>query len=185
MKEETPKELQFVDRIRTGLIENKIMLSYKGEMSQDIMLGLLDLTEKKLDASHTDISVKSKIFNVMVGCLQNIIYHSEKDEHSKSNMFMICYVDKGYAIYSGNAVKNEKVGIFRSKLMTINNLSVHELTDFYKSWITTRELSNKNSVGLGLIDIARKTGNGLEFDFEPLNKEYSYFSLKTIVNMHN
>ncbi|MFZ5941662.1 MAG: SiaB family protein kinase [Bacteroidota bacterium] len=183
MKEETPKELLYVSRIRKGLIDNKIMLTYKGEISQDIMLGLLELTEKKLDANHTDMSVKSKIFNVMVGCLQNIIYHSEKDSLSKSSMFMICYVDKGYAIYSGNAVKKDKVGIFRSKLMTINNMSVQELTDFYKSWITTRELSNKNSVGLGLIDIARKTGNGLEFDFEPLNDQYSYFSLKTMVKL--
>ena len=118
MNEETPKELQFVSSIRRGLIDNKIMLSYKGEISQDIMLGLLELTEKKLDSHKTDLSVKSKIFNVMVGCLQNIIYHSEKDELSKSSMFMICYVDKGYAIYSGNAVRKDKVGIFRSKLMT-------------------------------------------------------------------
>jgi hypothetical protein len=181
MNETTFKDLQFVSRFRSTMFDNQIMLSYKGEISQDIMLGLLDLTEKKLDSSNADLGVKSKIFNVMVGCLQNVTYHSDKNKHAKSSMFLIGRVDGGYAIYSGNAISKDKVADLKTKLMSINDMSGAELTEFYKSWLTSRELSEKSGIGLGLIDIARKTGNPLEFDFENIDEEYNYFSLRTVV----
>jgi hypothetical protein len=60
-------------------------------------------------------------------------------------------------------------------------MSISELNDFYKNWLTNSELSDKNQGCLGLIDIARKTGNVLEYDFEDIDDEYSYFSLRTVV----
>jgi len=183
MNEAAPKDLQFVSRFRNSMFDNQIMLSYKGEISQDIMLGLLDLTEKKLDSSNTDLTIKSKIFNVMVGCLQNVTYHSDKNKHAKASMFLIGRVDNGYAIYSGNAISKDKVKDLKAKLMSINDMSGDELTEFYKAWLATRELSNKSGIGLGLIDIARKTGNALEFDFEDIDDEYNYFSLRTVVKL--
>lgn len=183
MNEAAPNDLQFVSRFRNSMFDNQIMLSYKGEISQDIMLGLLDLTEKKLDATNADLGIKSKIFNVMVGCLQNVTYHSDKNKYAKASMFLIGRVDNGYAIYSGNAIGKDKVDELKSKLMSINDMSTDELADFYKSWLTTRELSTKSGIGLGLIDIARKTGNALEFDFENMDEEYNYFSLRTVVKL--
>ena len=48
----------------------------------------------------------------------------------------------------------------------------------YKQQIKSGSLSDRGGAGLGLIDIARKTGKKLEYQFLTLNEEYLYFILK-------
>ena len=90
-------------------------------------------------------------------------------------MFMFGGCDDGYVIFSGNAIKQENVQELKNKLSKINTMSKDELKEFYKFWISSQEFSSKGGAGLGLIDMARKTGNPLEFD-EPVvfmsDKEY-------------
>jgi hypothetical protein len=43
-------------------------------------------------------------------------------------------------------------------------------------------ISEKGGAGLGFIDIARKTGNPLEYHFEPIDEKNSFFLLKTSIN---
>jgi hypothetical protein len=175
-------DLKFVNKVRTQMNENQIMLCYRGEMSQEIVVALLNLTENKLNQVDSDSIIKSRVFNVMVECLQNITQHSEKSEHLKSNIFMIGYSDLGYSIYSGNVIKSDKVGELKERILKINKMSEDELKEFYKYLMKNESLSDKSGFGLGLIQIARKTGNPLDFDFEQINNNSHFFSLKTLVN---
>jgi hypothetical protein len=38
-------------------------------------------------------------------------------------------------------------------------------------------MSSKGTAGLGMIDIARKSGEKLEYDFQPINDKTTFFSL--------
>jgi hypothetical protein len=174
--------LKYVDLVRKQMNEDQIMLCYRGEMSQEIVMALLNLTENKLNQSVFDPALKSRVFGVMVECLQNITQHSVKHEYAKSNLFMLGCSDKCYTIYSGNVVKNEQVEELRSKLVKINTMSEDELKEFHKYWIKIDSLSGKTGFGLGLIHIARKTGNRLDFDFEQMGNEHHFFSLRTLVD---
>jgi len=181
MQEKTKKSLLFIEQIRNLINENSITLSYKGEISQEIILALLEMTEKKLDSSKTTFNVKSKLFNVMVNCLQNISFHADKSKHLKSNIFTIGQSRSDHTIYTGNAIRKERIPELKDKLNEINKMSEKELTEFYRNWIQTQQLTDQHGIGLGLIDIARKTASDLEYDFENMDDEYSYFSLRTIV----
>jgi hypothetical protein len=176
------EDLKYVSQVRKQMEDNQLMLCYKGEMSQEIVIALLNLTENKLNQTRFDATVKTRVFGVMVECLQNITQHSEKHEHAKSNMFMIGCSDKGYVIYSGNVIRTEKVDELKDKLQKINTMSDDELKEFHKYWIKIESLSGKTGSGLGLIHIARKTGNHLDFDFEQMDNEHHFFSLKTLVD---
>jgi hypothetical protein len=182
MNKQSIEDLRYVSLVRQQMNENQLMLCYRGEMSQEIVIALLNLTENKLNQTKFDTTIKTRVFGVMVECLQNITQHSEKRGHAKSNMFMIGCSDSGYVIYSGNVVRSEKVDEFKAKLLKINTMSDDELKDFYKYWIKTESLSGKTEFGLGLIDIARKTGNQLDFDFEQMDNDHHFFSLRTLVD---
>ena len=185
MEQTIENRLGFIEQFRKQMLENEIMLSYKGEISQQIILALLDMTEKKLNSSHTGKSIKTKVFNVMIGCLQNITFHAEKNEYSKTSMFTIGKVGEDYAIYSGNAIRKDKISELKERLDQISQMGEKDLNEFYKFWLQTRDLKDKKGIGLGLIDIARKTGNDLDYDFEDIDEEYSYFALRTIVKSNN
>jgi hypothetical protein len=182
MTAQSIEDLKYVSLVRKQMNENQLMLCYRGEMSQEIVMALLNLSENKLNQAKFDTTVKNRVFGVMVECLQNITQHSEKHEHAKSNMFMIGCSDKGYIIYSGNVIRSEKVEELKSKIQKINTMSDDELKEFYKYWMKTESLSGKTEFGLGLIHIARKTGNNLDFDFEKMDDSNHYFSLRTLVD---
>jgi hypothetical protein len=48
-----------------------------------------------------------------------------------------------------------------------------------------QRISAKGGGGLGLVDIARKTGNKLEYSFVVYNRYYSFFYLDILVNEEN
>jgi hypothetical protein len=174
--------LEYVDRVRAQMNENQLMLCYRGEMSQEIIMALLNLTEKKLNQVTSDSTIKRRVFNVMVECLQNITMHSEKSEHVKSNVFMIGFADSGYSIYSGNVIRRDKVEGLTKKILEINTMSEDDLKELYKYLINNETLTEKSGSGLGLVQIARKTGNPLDFDFQEVDNDYHFFSLKTVVD---
>jgi hypothetical protein len=52
----------------------------------------------------------------------------------------------------------------------------------YKIILNNEEFSQKGGGGLGLIDIARKTGNKLIADFYKCNTDYFFFSLEIVIS---
>lgn len=182
MNTQAQEDLKFISQVRKEMNENQLMLSYRGEMSHEIVMALLNLSERNLNQTSFDTSIKSRVFSVMVECLQNITQHSEKTEHGRSNMFMIGFSESGYMVYSGNVIKSDKVDELKTKIAQINTMSEDELKEFYKFWMKTEAVSGKSGFGLGLIQIARKTGNPLEFNFEQLDGDHYFFSLRTLVD---
>jgi hypothetical protein len=181
MDTQTIDDLKFVSEVRRQMNENELMLSYRGKMTQEIVMALLNLTENKLTQSDIEDTSKSRVFCVMVECLQNITQHSEKDHHADSSMFMIGQSEKEFVIYSGNVINKDKVQELKDKLSKLNMMTEDELKDFHKYWMMNESKSGKPGFGLGLIHIARFTGNPLDFDFEPVDPDHYFFSLKTKV----
>ena len=56
------------------------------------------------------------------------------------------------------------------------------LKETYKKMIKESVLSEKAGAGLGFIDIIKKTGNKVEFHFEPIDDKVSFFIFKTKVD---
>jgi len=55
------------------------------------------------------------------------------------------------------------------------------LKELYKEIIKNTTISEKGGAGLGFVDMARKSGGKLEFEFPEMNTEYCFFCLKVNV----
>jgi hypothetical protein len=55
------------------------------------------------------------------------------------------------------------------------------LKDLYKEIIKNTTISDKGGAGLGFVDMARKSGEKLEFSFPEMNADYSFFCIKVSV----
>ena len=62
-----------------------------------------------------------------------------------------------------------------ARLRPNNNLN--ELKEFYKSILNNGIRSLNGGSGLGMIDIARKTGEKLEYNFLEIDDKVSFFTL--------
>ncbi|MCL4857405.1 MAG: SiaB family protein kinase, partial [Flavobacteriales bacterium] len=131
--------------------------------------------------------IKKKVYNILVECLQNLYHHIDEDDaltaaNEKTALFMIRKNDDGeYSIMTGNYIANENIHILKARLDKINSMDKEELKDYYKEVLNNGEMSAKGAGGLGMIDIARKSGKKLDYDFAKIDDKFSFFSL--IVNI--
>jgi len=183
MENKTNSEtLQFIPKIRDMMHTHNFMFSYRGRFTQSITKSILSVTEKRLEIEKTETSTKKKVFNIMVECLQNICKHIEKADNTNSNaIFMIGKQKEEFIIYSGNTISNDKISGLQNKLTAINSMSREELKVVFGAIISGGDLSESGGAGLGLIDIAKKSGSKLEYNFEKIDEQISFFSLKTSI----
>ena len=98
---------------------------------------------------------------------------------------MIGKIDGKYSIFTGNHILNENINGLKARLDEVNSLSKEELKEYYKKVLNNGEMSLKGGGGLGMIDIARKTGEKLEYDFLEIDNKVSFFTLNIIVSQQN
>jgi hypothetical protein len=161
---------------------NNIMLSFKGDITSELLTSILQIMESKLDNLQEEPKIKKKVYNVLVECLQNLYHHMdevapEQNDKIRSAIFMIGKLDNQYNIITGNYIKKENVAGLKKRLEDINLLSKEELKEYYKAVLNNGEMSLKGGGGLGMIDIARKTGEKLNFHFAPVDDTFSFFTL--------
>ncbi len=70
--------MEYIDELRKTMAEHKLIFMYEGEFTQDIILSLLRVAEKKMNALGENLKVTRKVFNVMTECLQNIVKYSDQ-----------------------------------------------------------------------------------------------------------
>ena len=169
------------------MLSKDIYLVYEGEFSQEIVKTILMLTERNLAYFGEVLSVKRKVFNIMVECLQNICRHCYEENIivGKYAIFMIGMENNHYTILSGNYILKNEVDSLRSKLEKINGLDKDGLKDLYKEIMLKGKRSPKGGAGLGLIDIARRSGQKLKFYFQEVEDNITFFSFQTIISKPN
>lgn len=177
--------------------ENAI-LSYNGHLTAELIYSILDLIEMKLNNSVRTTLTKKKVFGVMVECLQNLYHHNKgKDvslaeiqsaKHTKvctihPSTIIISQPESSYfEIKTGNFMVTNKVDRLKEKIDYINSLSSNQLKRFYQKSLKDGQISDKGTAGLGLIDIARKSKNKLQYSFIQIDNNHSYFCLNVKIN---
>ncbi|MGI6479541.1 MAG: SiaB family protein kinase [Salinivirgaceae bacterium] len=162
------------------MVSNGFSLVYEGVFSHEIMKMFTSMTENNMDKQNEDKSVRRKVFHVMVECLQNMTKHSDDydaNDRIGNGMFIVGKKDGFWNIITANKIYREKIDPLKRSIDTINSLSQEELKALYKKQIKEGTLSEKGGAGLGLIDIARKTGRKLEYQFLPLDDKDNFFFL--------
>ncbi len=181
--------LDFAYQLYQTMKTNEISLVYEGEVTQEITKTFTSLTEKSLAKSEESNAVQRKVFNVMVECLQNISKHAdsltEDDDDQRRGIVMVSKGEDSYNIITGNVIKNEKVPGLTENLEQVNSLDKKGLSELYKSQMRDGRLSDKGGAGLGLIDIAKKTGSELTYQFKKISEEVSFFILTSTIKRNN
>lgn len=181
------ESLDFVYELYDKMKKNKVNLAYEGEITHQITKAFTSLTETNMAKEDDDNSVQKKVFHVMVECLQNISKHADRQSEivtSKDGrgLFLVSKCDEEYNVTTGNVIKNEKIEGLKRMLENINSLDKEGLKAVYKQQIKEGRLSDKDGAGLGFIDIARKTGRKLVFEFLPIDENNSFFVLISTID---
>ncbi len=179
-------EIQEIFDLYDSMEKKNIMLSFKGELTTDLLTSILQIVENKLDRFGESAKVKKRMFNILVECLQNLHHHIESPPEGSSDdtpsvVVMIAKNVTGYSVLTGNFVLANNADTLKQRLEEINSMTKEEVKALYKSVLADGQMSEKGGGGLGMIDIARKSGEKLEYGFVPFGNGSSFFSLNVKV----
>lgn len=174
--------MKYIFDLHKTMLENHLILVYEGEFTQEITKSVLAMAERNMDSSGEESSVKRKVFNVMVECLQNVVKHAKDIKNNHAAVFMVGKQEEQYIIVSGNPISNDAIPTLTSKLEQINKLDRDGLKSLYKEIIKNTEISDKGGAGLGFVDMARKSGNPINYDFIQIDKDTSFFCTKLLIS---
>jgi hypothetical protein len=160
--------------------DDHFSLAYMGEFDDDLTEALMRINETSIEEPQ---KLKKRLSYLIAECFQNIIRHADKPEiinrtNNKPNIFLLRNVGRAHYIASTNLISNRKMAELESKLKSINTLSAENLKDVYIGALANNEISEKGGGGLGLIEMARRSGFPLEFAFEFVNYFFSIFYIQ-------
>jgi len=175
--------MKYIYDLHRSLSDHHLILAYEGEFTQEITKSILAMVERNMDSTGEDSAIKRKVFNVMVESLQNIVKHAnDHGENSHSAVFMVGKQQEQYTIISGNSINNSEIDIVKDKIDKVNVLDKDGLKAYYKEIIKNTKISEKGGAGLGFVDMARKSGQPLAYDFQDLGTGQSFFALKSSIH---
>ncbi len=178
-----------VNEYYSKLNSNDVLIAYKGNVTSELISNVLEVVEARMDDYSETSKIRKKVYNVLVESLQNLYHHIDilppeirKDFGEKFGILVVSRKESQYKISTGNFIESEKVPQLKGKIDKINSMNADELKDMYKFILNHQRLSEKGGGGLGLVDIARKTGNRLDYSFNDFNNDYAFFNLDVYIN---
>jgi len=173
--------MDIFNKIQDKVAQKGLLFAFRGDVNDKNSLPLLTLLENEMKEDDYNFTGRKRLFMYVLENLQNIVKHGEHKKGGYMSLVTYSKTDDGYRIVTGNLIAATQVDELDRKLKKVTSLDAEGIKALYKQILRTSEFSEKGGAGLGLIEMAAKTGNKLEYGFEPVDKDYSYFVIgKTV-----
>lgn len=165
-----------------------VILEYKGHLTFSTIGRLLTMLKHRMVLMEIKVGMYKRILSVMIEALENVYKNSDAyylDPNIRKTYlpeFQLNKMENAYYIFVSNPIKTTDVEVLKNRLEFINNHSFEDLRILYRQTISDGKFSEKGGAGLGIIEIAKISGNPMEYSFTPINSIYSYYTLKITLN---
>lgn len=173
--------------LRNQYLKEGIIFSFSGEVSQSILAGIAENLENKMEMLEVKTSTVQNIFAVFIEQMQNVMKYSPepKREDILSNMSVsVIGFDKDkvkYYVSSGNVIDKIDKDKVINKINKLNTMDKKELRDYYKELRKSGKQKHDKGAGLGLIEMAKKSTEPIEFMIDEIDEDFSFFTIKTVI----
>ena len=179
-------DTKFVSDLFGNLDHYQLTYAFNGEFTTSLTEQILSLVETSMEVESESSKTKKKVYFIMVESLQNITRHHVKKESNslKDDYFSIHKTNLGYLVTSGNIIENNNIASITNKIEKLNAMNTDELRQYHQEMLSSTEFSEKGGAGLGLLEMLRKSGNKLVYEFIKINEEVSYFYFQSNVALN-
>jgi hypothetical protein len=163
-----------------------LTLAYSGNFTDSMTEKIIQLSETYLGSNEKLAKLKRRTSFLVAECFQNVVRHSTKETSDEQVMslnesFFLRFYDNRCYIASENLIPNNGIDSLKEQLDQVNNLNQDELKALYRTILSEGSFSEKGGAGLGLVEMARKTGNRLSYSFERESDDQSFFYLMLVL----
>jgi hypothetical protein len=163
-----------------------LIFGYRGTLSNELITSILNLSEIKLKDLQTPFKKKKSIINILIECLQNILYHSETFSDGLFSghhcIFLIGKREGEFFIQIGNYVEKSQVPDLKAKLDYVNSLQPEGVHSLYLEILDKGQISAKGGAGLGILRVVKDSGKQIKYEFQPIDNQKAFFCMEIKVD---
>lgn len=168
-------------KFKETLTQEGILISFNGSFSNSIIEEIGRAIRTYLQEEKLSSGIISDVFSVYIEQTQNIRNYIELNNlaNTLAGEAVVTIAKKNgyYTINSGNSVKKDDVKQLSDYLEKLNRFDKKELRKMYKEQLRKPANPEARSAGLGLIEIARKASERIQYQFQNQNETYDFFNL--------
>ena len=176
-------------KLRNVLKDQKIVFCYSGYMTEKILTAIGETIKKKLEIEDADLTTTKRVFSIFVEQVQNVIRYSaekipeeiENEEELRYGLIAIGNNLEGIFVHCGNLILNEDVEKMKNRVSELTGKDKDELKKLYKQKMHEGPEEESKGASLGLVEMARRAGKPMEFSFERISEEHTFFCVRATV----
>jgi len=178
----TPQQLS---RIREEFTREGVMICFNGAFAHTIIEEIGNALRRYLQDQEEQKSAALDVFAVYIEQAQNIrAYLARKQfrEPGAGNaIIVIARQGERYVVSSGNIVAAPDQPALAGRLEQIRGSDAAGLKRMFKERLRSDERSPGGGAGMGLIEVARRCTQPLEYAFHSVDADHSFFCLTAVV----
>lgn len=165
--------------------QNRVLLCFNGPISRSLIEEIGNALKNYLNAEHARPAEAMDVFSVYIEMVQNIRQYavSNQDADARATVVIGRTDENRYVVSAGNLVKAADGKSLVERIQGLAALDKAALKAVYKTQLhKPREQGVVSGAGLGLIDIARRSGAPLEASLSASAKPgWDFFSLRVVI----
>jgi hypothetical protein len=165
--------------------QSRIILDYRGPVDLPVIEKILKKLKNTREFEALNKTTGKRLYAVVVECLENIYEYSVSISSDNTDFQPHIFVKKEndkIIIITGNPVTDYAKAKLIMRLELINMLDVAALKTMYENIIDNDQIQDERRAGLGFISMALRSGNKLDYSFNPINDRYLYFEIQITLN---
>lgn len=178
----TPQQLS---SIRDEFTREGVMICFNGAFAHSIIEEIGNALRRYLQEQEEKKSAALDVFSVYIEQAQNIrAYLARKrfrGPEEANAIIVIARKGERYVVSSGNIVEAGDQAELAARLEQIRGADAAGLRKMFKERLRADTRSSNGGAGMGLIEVARRCAQPLEYAFHPVDAGHAFFTLTAVV----
>lgn len=158
---------------------------YGGAFLDEHTARLINMQEEHLESEGATRLTRGKLTFVLVEAYQNIVRHRVKDASMLNGagrgLFLLRSAGTSHEVTAMNAVAGAEVEALRRALDRLSGLDLGEMKRLFLRGLQNEARTERGGAGLGLVEMARRSGNPLRHTFATIDDLHQLFALQVLV----
>jgi hypothetical protein len=156
-----------------------LIFSHFGDFSQTKVDSTIKVIESALMEAGDKRQTMRKICSVLIEILQNTSLHAAKDGNNHMHGYLIIARSSNkYRILTGNLILSGDIKVLENRMKEITMMDKNAIRKLFIETLCNEDFSYKGGAGLGLLTIAKRALEEIQYSITTINETFGYFQME-------
>ena len=159
---------------------HRVVFSHTGPVDHTVVEDLLARAEAASLAAGDAVTVRKRLFNVLVEGLENVHHHAVEG-HRSSAFAVLVDTGDGYRLALGNSMPVARAALLTHRVEVLNSMDEADLKQHFMLMLGNDSRTERGGAGLGLLTMARKCHRPMVVRTFPMDQHSAYLVMEVAV----